>query len=182
MFAQVLATQRLVLRPPRAADDRAALALLNDPAIARMTARVPHPVSLADIAGRRRLGKIGGERMFAVERDGDLIRAAGVKLPGSGEPPRIMPRLGYWIGALYQGSGYGTEAVRALVRACFMSADCDVVGGGVFADNPASVRILEKCGFEPVGRYMTFGTARKCHVDTIDFNLTAARYRTVVHD
>jgi len=182
MLERVISTQRLVLRPPRAADDAAVLALLNDPAIARMTARIPYPVTLTDIAGRRRLNNGGGERMYVVERDGELIGEAGVKQPGSGEPPRIMPRLGYWIGAPYQGSGYGTEAVGALVKACFESADCDVVGAGVFADNPASVRILEKCGFEAVGRYMTFSTARRCQVDTIDFNLTAARYRTVDHD
>jgi RimJ/RimL family protein N-acetyltransferase len=182
MLAQVITTKNLVLRPPRAADDRTVLALLNDPAIARMTARVPHPVTLADIVGRRRLNKGGGEKMYAVERDGELIGAAGVKLPGSGEPPRVMRRLGYWIGARHQGNGYGTEAVRALVDACFIAADCDVVGAGAFADNPASVRVLEKCGLEPVGRYMTFSTAREIQVDTIDFNLTAARYRTVAHD
>ena len=182
MLSQVISTQRLVLRPPRKADDRAVLALLNDPAIARMTARVPHPIALADIASRRRLNKGGGEKMYAVERDGELVGAAGVKLPGSGEPPRIMPRLGYWIGVPFQGNGYAAEAVGALVRACFKSADCAVVGAGVFADNRASVRVLEKCGFEPAGGYMTFSVARKCQVDTIDFNLTAARYRTIVHD
>jgi len=182
MLAPAISTQRLVLRPPRAADDRAVLALLNDPAISRMTARVPHPVTLADIAGRRRLNENGGETMYAVERDGGLIGGAGVKLPGSGTPPRVMTRLGYWIGAPYQGNGYGTEAVGALVKACFQYLDCDVVGAGVFTDNPASVRILEKIGFEAVGRYMTFSTARQCEVDTADFNLTAARYRTVIHD
>ena len=182
MLAPVISTKRLVLRLPRPADDGAMLALLNDPAIARMTARVPHPMTLADIAGRRRLNKGGGEKMYAVERDGELIGGAGIKLLGSGEPPRIMPRLGYWIGAPYQGNGFGTEAVGALVRVCFKSADCDVVGAGVFADNRASVRMLEKCGFEPVGRYMTFSAAREIQVDTIDFNLTAARYRTIIHD
>lgn len=182
MLAPVISTKRLVLRLPRAADDGAMLALLNNPAIARMTARVPHPITLDDIAGRRRLNKGGGEKMYVVERDGELIGGAGVKPPGSGEPPRIMPRLGYWIGAPYQGNGFGTEAVGALVRACFKSADCDVVGAGVFADNRASVRVLEKCGFEPVGRYMTFSAAREIQVDTIDFNLTAARYRTIIHD
>ncbi len=60
MLAQLLSTQRLVLRLPRAADDRAVLALLNDPAIARMTERVPHPITLADIAGRRRLSECAG--------------------------------------------------------------------------------------------------------------------------
>ena len=120
MLPQSLSTQRLVLRPPRAADDGAIVALLNDPAIARMTARVPHPITLADIAGRRRLNDGGGERPYAVERDGALIGEAGVKPPGSGEPP--------------------------------------------------------------VGRYMTFSAARQCEVDTIDFNLTAARYRTIIHD
>ena len=182
MLPQLLSTPHLVLHPPRASDDRAVLTLLNDPAIARMTARVPHPITLADIAGRRRLDKGGGERMYAVERDGELIGAAGVKLPGSGEPPRILPRLGYWIGAPYQGTGFATEAVDALVSACFEFLDCDIVGADVFADNPASVRVLEKCGFEPVGRYMSFSVARQCEFDAIDFNLTAARYRTIVHD
>ena len=182
MLAQTLSSQRLVLRPLREADDAAVLALLNDPAIARMTERVPHPITMAGIADRRRLGTDNGECIYAVERNGELIGSAGVKLPGSGTPPRIMPRLGYWIGARHQRQGYGTEAVAALVKACFANAACDIIGAGVFADNPASIQVLKKCGFETVGRYMVFCVARQSEIDTIDFNLIAARYRTVVHD
>ena len=182
MLPERLPTQRLVLRPPCAADDAAVLALLDDPAIARMTERIPHPIKLADIADRRRLNKDNGECMYAVEHDGEVIGGAGVKLPGSGEPPRTMPRLGYWIGAPYQGTGYATEAVGAVVSACFGTLKCEIVGAGVFADNPASVRVLAKCGFQPVGRYMTFSASRRCECETIDFNLTAEHYRTLIHE
>ncbi|MGH8881666.1 MAG: GNAT family N-acetyltransferase, partial [Stackebrandtia sp.] len=45
------------------------------------------------------------------------------------------------------GRGYATEAVRALTEFAFTATEVHVVTAEVEPSNPASVRVLEKCGF-----------------------------------
>ena len=62
-----------------------------------------------------------------------------------------LSRLGYSIGKEHWGRGYATAAVRTLLVQLFtktaivrIEADCSV-------HNPASMRVLDKCGFRKVG-------------------------------
>lgn len=55
--------------------------------------------------------------------------------------------IGYWIGESYWGKGYGTEAVRLLVRYAFDELKLIRVYASVFESNRASMRVLEKSGF-----------------------------------
>jgi [ribosomal protein S5]-alanine N-acetyltransferase len=56
-------------------------------------------------------------------------------------------RKGYWLGVPFQGRGIVTDAVRAVVPVAFEQYDICRLQAGIFADNPASMRVLEKCGF-----------------------------------
>jgi RimJ/RimL family protein N-acetyltransferase len=87
-----------------------------------------------------------------------------------------MPRLGYWIGKPYWNRGYGRSAVAALVEHAFASFAGERIGAGVFFDNPASLRVLDKLGFEPAGRYETHSLSRGHSIDTIDMHLTRAKW------
>lgn len=55
--------------------------------------------------------------------------------------------IGYGIDPAYRGQGYTTEAVRALVDWAFAHPRCRSVHAPVHKDNPASSRVLAKCGF-----------------------------------
>jgi RimJ/RimL family protein N-acetyltransferase len=58
--------------------------------------------------------------------------------------------MGYWIARPYWGRGLATEACGALIdiaRALGLAS----LEGSHFIDNPASARVLEKLGFEPLG-------------------------------
>lgn len=55
--------------------------------------------------------------------------------------------IGYWIGESYWGNGYGTEAVRLLVRYAFDELKLIHVYASVFERNKTSMRVLEKSGF-----------------------------------
>jgi RimJ/RimL family protein N-acetyltransferase len=58
--------------------------------------------------------------------------------------------MGYWIGRSSWGRGFATEACEALIgiaRALGLAR----LEGSHFIDNPASARVLEKLGFEPLG-------------------------------
>jgi RimJ/RimL family protein N-acetyltransferase len=55
--------------------------------------------------------------------------------------------LGYWLGEDFWGRGIMTEAVAAFIDFCFENFPLRRVSAEVFANNPASARVLEKAGF-----------------------------------
>jgi RimJ/RimL family protein N-acetyltransferase len=146
----VLKTERLVLRAPRRGDATAIAALANDRRIAANTARIPHPYDTADAeqfigaANRRE-----GETCFIVTLDETPIGACGI------DPRADGPELGYWLGAPYWGRGFTTEAVRAVIDHAFGGLEHEALQAGARVSNPASRRVLEKCGFQWTGVQLT---------------------------
>jgi 8-oxo-dGTP diphosphatase len=171
-------TQRLAFAPLVAAHAPVLHALLDDWEVVKMLASVPWPVTLEDVEGYLRAKRDPGsdESAFTVMAHGEPIGICTVKKPGIGEPPRKMPRLGYWFGRAYWGRGYATEALAALAAYAFEAFAGEVIGAGVFRDNPASRRVLEKLGFECVGSYALRCRSRDAAVDVEDMNLTRVRW------
>ena len=58
--------------------------------------------------------------------------------------------LGYHIAKAYTGQGYATEAARAFLPVMAEKHHLDKIIGICLADNLASVRVMEKLGFENV--------------------------------
>ncbi len=142
----MLETERLVLRAPQRADVKAIVRLVNDRRVAENTARIPHPYGIDD--AERFIAAVNrqdGEATFAVIHGGDLIGVCGV------EPGDNAPEIGYWLGAPYWGRGYATEAVRAVIDHAFGAVGHDTLQAGARVGNPASRRVLEKCGFQWTG-------------------------------
>ena len=145
----ILETERLLLRPPQAADIGHFVPLLNDFDVSRYLSRVPHPyteddgcafvVKAADERDR------GDDHVFVILRKTDrvLIGMCGVH-------PILGFEMGYWIGKSYWGHGYATEAARRVVAFAFQELDAAEVIAGWFQDNPTSGRVLEKLGFRPL--------------------------------
>jgi RimJ/RimL family protein N-acetyltransferase len=144
----VLATARLVLRAPRREDAKTIASLINDRRIAENTSRIPHPYSVADAhAFLAQVNRTPAEPTFLIAlADGTVIGGCGI---GTLRGPD--PELGYWIGVPYWGRGYGTEAARAVIDHAFADLGCERLAGGARVSNPASRRVLEKCGFQWTG-------------------------------
>ena len=144
----VLETARLILRAPRLGDAKAAAALANDRHIAENTARIPHPYRLAD--AKDWIGaanKISDEQHYVITlASGTLIGACGLDMRDG-----PVPEIGYWLGRPYWGKGLATEAVHALIDHAFGDLDHDVLQSAARVTNPASRRVLEKCGFQWTG-------------------------------
>ena len=143
----VLETKRLALRAPRLEDAKMVAALANDRRIAENTARIPHPYKKADaesfIAGAN---KAGGEAMFLITlRDTTVVGACGII------NQEQTPGLGYWLGVNYWGQGYATEALHAVIDYAFADLKHTALQAGARVTNPASRRVLEKCGFQWTG-------------------------------
>jgi RimJ/RimL family protein N-acetyltransferase len=78
--------------------------------------------------------------------------------------------FGYWIARPYWGQGLATEAGRAFIRYCFQALALETIRAGAFADNPASLRVQRKLGFETCGAGMRHSLARggaAAHIDTV---------------
>ena len=143
----VLETKRLALRAPRLEDAKTVAALASDRRIAENVARIPHPYRVSDaeafIAGAN---TAGGEAVFMVTlRDGTIIGACGIR------PVEQTPELGYWLGVPYWGKGYATEALHAVIDYAFTDLGHTALQAGARVTNPASRRVLEKCGFQWTG-------------------------------
>lgn len=143
----VLETKRLALRAPRLEDAKMVAALANDRRIAENTARIPHPYKLSDAEGFiSGVNKSGGEAAFLITlHDGTIIGACGLL------SQELAPELGYWLGAPYWGKGYATEAMHAVIDYAFTDLGHEALQAGARVTNPASRRVLEKCGFQWTG-------------------------------
>ena len=58
--------------------------------------------------------------------------------------------IGYHIAKNFTGKGYATEAVKAFLSAMAKKLNIKEVYGICLAENTASVRVLEKCGFTQI--------------------------------
>jgi RimJ/RimL family protein N-acetyltransferase len=143
----VLETKRLTLRMPRLEDAKKVAALANDRRIAENTARIPHPYKMADaesfISGAN---KDVGDAVFLITlRGGTVIGACGVSTLDE------QAELGYWLGVSHWGKGYATEALHAVIDFAFTDLAHEALNAGARVTNPASRRVLEKCGFQWTG-------------------------------
>ena len=146
--APVIKTARLTLRPPRAADAKAITAIINDARIAENTARIPHPYLLADAHDFLATANRGPDNLSLLITlgDGTLIGGCGIHPGHTGEP-----EPGYWLAVPHWGRGYATEAARAIVDHAFARMGCERLTSRARVSNPASRRVLEKCGFQWTG-------------------------------
>jgi RimJ/RimL family protein N-acetyltransferase len=148
--APVLVTARLRLRVPQREDAPAIATLANDRRIAENTARIPHPYTLADAQGfLRHLEESETETAFAITLADDVLADdALIGICGLMTKPRKPPEIGYWLGVPYWGHGYATEAARAVIDHAFEDLGLERLEAGARVSNPASRRVLEKCGFQ----------------------------------
>ncbi len=92
-----------------------------------------------------------------VEDDGrTLIGSGGF----TGAPFNGQLMVGYSVLDRYQRKGYGSEAVSALVNWAFAKPGVKLIIAETHGNNKASIRLLEKCGFEYAGKGYENGTIR----------------------
>jgi RimJ/RimL family protein N-acetyltransferase len=148
-------TERLLLRPFRSDDAAEVQRLAGDKEIADNTLHIPHPYPPGEAlrwigthAGRRERGEGFTWAIVPREDDGQLIGAIGLGLARE----HRRAELGYWIGTPFWGCGYGTEATTAVMEYGFGPLGLNRIHAYHFKRNPASGRVLQKCGLAYEGR------------------------------
>jgi RimJ/RimL family protein N-acetyltransferase len=144
-----LRTDRLALRPVAESDVERILEYRNRPDVTRWLIRTEVDPE-AFRAAWKSAADDPDDHSVAVELDGLVIGTVSLELSdGMGQPGmplRTEAHLGYIFDPDHSGRGYAAEAVAALVDHSFRRLGVRRITAGCFADNAASVRILEKVG------------------------------------
>ena len=108
--------------------------------------RFPFPY-LAD-HGRQFLDHVRHARpvtSWAIEVDGEVAGGIGIMLQSDVE--RVSAEIGYWLGEVHWGKGIVSEALTAVTSESFRLFELTRIFALPFADNPGSIRVLEKAGY-----------------------------------
>jgi RimJ/RimL family protein N-acetyltransferase len=135
---------------------------MNDPAALRMAA-----FTAEDPADRDRFDahwariRSSSDVLRTVLVDGDVVGSAAVY----GEPGER--EVTYWIDRAHWGRGIATAALRALLAAVPERP----LYARAAADNTASRRVLEKCGFRVTAQARGYANARGAEMDEVVLTL-----------
>jgi ribosomal-protein-alanine N-acetyltransferase len=136
-----------VLRPWRKSDKPALVRHANDRQVWRnLTHTFAYPYTEADANWWfQHVAMQPAGTLLAIEVAGEASGGIGIHL-NEGVHAK-WAEIGYWLGSSCWGRGIATEAVRAMTAHAFARFDLIRLQAGVFAWNPASMRVLEKCGY-----------------------------------
>ena len=150
----MMETERLILRPWCESDAEALFKYASDPDVGPRAGWPPHKSVEESLQIIRTV--FNTPTMWAVElkETGEAIGCVGY-LPASVSNlhiPDDQCEVGYWIGKPYWGRGICTEALRLVIDYCFNVKHFTTLWGDFFPSNPASGRVMTKCGFIDTGR------------------------------
>lgn len=139
------------LRPLRKQDVPALARYANNPKVASyLRDRFPHPYSPEDaLRFVEYAAQTPDECVACVDVAGEAAGAIGLQFRKDVE--RCSAELGYWIGEPFWGRGLMTAAIRCFTAWAMPRFELTRVYAEVFAENPASGRVLEKAGFVRIG-------------------------------
>lgn len=130
-------------------DCKALASIANDPQVAgQLRDAFPSPYTEEDAAffinhARRTTQDKGW--LCAITSDGVVV--GGISLTFGSDVYSRSAELGYWVTREYWGQGIATEAVRQICGQAFRETGVLRIEAEVFADNPGSIRVLEKNQF-----------------------------------
>jgi [ribosomal protein S5]-alanine N-acetyltransferase len=84
--------------------------------------------------------------LFAIEVNDEFIGGIGLH-----KKMEHCFDVGYWISEKYWGKGYATNALKTITKLALKKLKIDRIQAYVFDGNPASEKVLEKCGYEYEG-------------------------------
>lgn len=146
-------TERLILRPWKDSDAEALFRYASDPEVGPRAGWPPHTSVEESLRIIREVFSVEGMWAVELKETSEAIGCVGY-LPANYSNLNIEEdqcEVGYWIARPYWGKGICTEALRAVIDYCFNVKGFYVLWGDYFPENPASGRVMEKCGFVDTG-------------------------------
>lgn len=144
---------RIILRPWQESDAEALFKYASDPDVGPRAGWAPHKSIEESKEIIRTVFNNDSTWAIILNATGEAIGAMGYgpscecKLPArEGEPT-----VGYWVARPYWNLGICTEALNIMITRIRAEKKISSLISGHFIDNPASGKVMEKCGFVPTG-------------------------------
>ena len=148
-----LGTDRILLRPWREEDAEALFKYASDAEVGPRAGWAPHRSVEESLEIIRTVFHNDTTWAIVWKETQEPIGAIGYgpscecDLPARPDEPTV----GYWVGKPYWNRGICSEALRLLLEhVCSTTAIPSLISGH-YVDNPASGRVMEKCGFKATG-------------------------------
>lgn len=165
----ILSTERLMFRRWSEADAPVLYKYASDPEVGSRAGWPPHKSEEESLEIIRTLFNSDSMWAIVLKETGEPIGCIGYMVKGQSniDLGDNDAEIGYWIARPYWNRGICTEALRWMIDVCFNEKHFHVLWSDYFIDNPASGRVMRKCGFEETG------------VETTCPNLMEGKDRTV---
>ncbi len=146
-------TERLILRPWRESDAEALFKYASDPDVGPRAGWPPHKSVEESLEVIRTFFNNDHTWALELKETGEPIGCIGYYTYGESNIKigENDAELGYWIAKPYWNKGLCTEALRVMIDYCLNVKGVKVLWSDFFVDNPASGRVMEKCGFRDTG-------------------------------
>jgi len=143
-----LRTERLYLRDWREEDKEGLLVIANNRKIWRNLMDIfPHPYTSEEADKWIEINKNAEKKKnsFVIIYNNVIVGGIGFDLQKNNHCKTAT--IGYWLGEPYWGKGIASEALVAVTAYAFNNFDIERIEAAIFEWNPASARVLEKCGY-----------------------------------
>ncbi len=148
-------TDRLIIRPFKKSDYRLVAEACNDYEVAKMTLGIPVPYTEQDaknfIDYTLESIKLGKTYELAIAFKDKPNEVVGCMALVNVSTKANNAELAYWIARKHWGKGIATEGAKAIIDFAFNTLNMHSIYARYFDINPASGRVMEKCGMTYVG-------------------------------
>lgn len=146
-------TDRILLRPWQESDAEALYKYASDPDIGP---RAGWPVHQSIEESREIIRTVFNNKetwAIVLKETGEAIGAMGYFTHATSNIPigENDCEVGYWVGKPHWNKGICTEALRLMIDYCINTMHFQNIWSDHFTGNPASGRVMEKCGFRDTG-------------------------------
>lgn len=180
IMTKKIETEKILLRPWSDDDAETLYRYASDPEVGPRAGWPPHKSVEESLEIIRTI--FHSDHIWAI-----VLKDAG----GDGEPIGCMgymvhgesnidigendAEVGYWVARPYWNRGICTEALRMIIDYCFREKGFRTLWADYFPDNPASGKVMEKCGFRDTGMVnrcsrLQLGADKPVHIMRLEKN------------
>lgn len=150
---KIMQTERIILRSWQESDAEALYKYASNPIVGERAGWSPHKSVDESLEIIRTVFNSPTIWAIVLKESNEVIGAMGYMPDCSLNLParKGEPLVGYWVGEPYWNQGICTEALQLMLEYIRTETCYTSLISSHFIDNPASGRVMEKCGFLPTG-------------------------------
>lgn len=150
----IMETDRILLRRWQESDAPALFKYASDPEVGPRAGWPPHKSQEESLYVIKNIFTNDTTWAIVLKETGEAIGAMGYFTHDTSNIPIGTNdcEIGYWVARPYWNQGICTEALRLMLDYCINVKKFENIWSDHFTGNPASGRVMQKCGFIDTGR------------------------------